>query len=98
VAKLWDKYLVQRRDGSVPEWPYFVIAASDPAAPNALRAYANDAQFHGMGKEYYEDVLKLAERFEQWLQENGAGDPDAANHRKDDPTVVSKIQDRASRP
>src|ERR1700704_5669978 len=26
------KYLVQRRDGSIPEWPYFVIGARDPAA------------------------------------------------------------------
>ena len=48
MARLWvndpetpeGKYLVKRRDGTVPAWPHFVLAASDPAAPAALRAYA----------------------------------------------------------
>lgn len=27
------KYLVQRRDGTVPDWPWFVLGARDPIAP-----------------------------------------------------------------
>ena len=45
--KIWDKteefkegkFLVVRRDGSVPHWPHFVLGARDPGAPTALRAY-----------------------------------------------------------
>ena len=52
MAGLWrknpetpeGKYLVKRRDGTVPAWPFFVIAASDPAAPRTLRAYADAAE------------------------------------------------------
>ena len=29
--KLFNKFLVQRRDGSVPEWPWLVMGAADPA-------------------------------------------------------------------
>jgi len=50
--KLWakttefseGKFLVVRRDGSIPAWPHFVIGARDPAAPVALRAYADAAE------------------------------------------------------
>jgi len=35
------KYLVKRRDGSVPPWPSFVLGGSDPHAAVALRAYAD---------------------------------------------------------
>lgn len=38
-----SKYLVLRRDGSVPEWPLFVLGASDPAAYAALVAYRREA-------------------------------------------------------
>lgn len=38
------KYLVKRRDGTIPEWPNFVLGAKDPAAPAALRAYADSAR------------------------------------------------------
>lgn len=37
------KFLVLRRDGSVPDWTWFVLGAADPSAPVALRAYAGDA-------------------------------------------------------
>ena len=36
------KYLVQRRDGTIPTWPSFVLGARDLAAPAALRAYADE--------------------------------------------------------
>ena len=34
------KYLVLRRDGTIPEWPNFVIGGYDPCAAPAMRAYA----------------------------------------------------------
>jgi hypothetical protein len=98
MAKLWDKYLVQRRDGTVPNWPYLVMGAADPAVPHALRAYAEVAATYGMDPEYCEDIRRLAERFEDWRAEHGEGDPDAPAHRTDDPVVVARIPERASRP
>lgn len=37
------KYLVVRRDGTAPAWPYIVLGARDPSAPAALRAYVEHA-------------------------------------------------------
>lgn len=34
------KYIVQRQDGSVPEWPWFVLGGCDPFAPRAILHYA----------------------------------------------------------
>ncbi len=100
MARLWrntdgtreGKYLVTRRDGSIPEWPYFVIAASDPAAPSALVAYAQAAEGHGMDPEYVNDLRNLATTFEEWRQASGPGDPDAPRHRTDDPETIAKMQ------
>jgi len=86
------KYLVQRRDGSVPDWPYFVIGAADPAAPAALREYARMAADFGMDPEYCEDVFALADEFLDWRQRNTTGDPDAPKHRKDDPEIIAKMK------
>lgn len=33
------KYLVKRRDGTVVEWPSFVLGARDPNGPDTLRFY-----------------------------------------------------------
>jgi hypothetical protein len=104
MARLWKhtdgtregKYLVQRRDGTVPEWPYFVIAAADPAAPDALRAYADAAERHHMDPQYVADIRALATEFfmwRQWRPENRAGDPDAPKHRTDDPAIVAKMRE-----
>jgi len=100
VAGLWrkqdgtreGKYLVLRRDGTVPEWPNFVIGAGDPAAPAALLAYAGAASKAGMDPDYVLDVLQLAEEFEDWRATHSQGDPDAPPHRKDDPATVAKMQ------
>lgn len=85
------KYLVTRRDGTVPEWPYFVIGAADPAAPAALNAYAAKAQDLGMDLRYVSDLLDLAEEFEIYHRVYGQGDPDAARHRPDDPATVARM-------
>src|SRR5574338_266931 len=86
------KYLVQRRDATVPEWPYFVIGAADVAAPAALRAYAVSAEAHGMDPEYVADVRALADEFQRWFDTHPAGDPDAPRHRTDDPEIVPRMR------
>lgn len=40
--KIFNKFLVVRRDGTVPDWPYLVLGARDPAAPAALRTLAEN--------------------------------------------------------
>lgn len=100
MAGLWKnvdgtregKYLVQRRDGTVPNWPWFVLAASDPAAPAALAAYAQAAAKHGMDPAYIADINKLVYEFACWRLANAAGDPDAGKHRQDDAATVAKMQ------
>lgn len=94
--RLFNKFLVQRRDGTVPHWPWFVLGGADPAAPQALRAYADAARRMGMDEEYCDQVLLVADRFEQWRRDNWTGDPDAAPHRDDDPTIVSRISPYAT--
>jgi hypothetical protein len=85
------KYLVKRRDGTVPEWPWFVLGAADPAAVAALYAYAASARDLGMDPAYIRDVLALAAEFEDYQRTHPAGDPDAPRHRKDDPTTVAEM-------
>lgn len=86
------KYLVKRRDGTVVEWPNFVIGAKDPAAPAALRAYAEAARELGFAPGYVSDVMMLAESFEQYRRDHGTGDPDRGRHREDDPATVAEMR------
>jgi hypothetical protein len=86
------KYLVKRRDGTVPEWPNFVIGAKDPAAPAAIRGYANKARALGFNEQYCNDVLALAERFEEYRLDHGDGDPDRGRHRVDDPATIAEMR------
>ncbi len=86
------KYLVKRRDGSIPEWPNFVIGAKDPAAPAALRAYADEAERRKMNEKYVSDVRYLATVFEDYRQRHGEGDPDRGRHRKDDPATIEEMR------
>lgn len=100
MARLWinnpetpeGKYLVKRRDGTVPDWPHFVLAASDPAAPAALRAYADAGEGNGFDPAFIADIRELAVNFELWREENRTGDPDAPRHRVDDPATVQEMQ------
>lgn len=99
MAGLWrygdkapeGKYLVTRRDGTIPEWPYFVIGAKDPAAPASLRAYADEAERLQFDPQYVSDVRRMAAEFEDFRWMQGAGDPDAPPHRKDDPATVARM-------
>lgn len=87
------KYLVLRRDGTIPEWPYFVLGAKDPAAPVAIRAYADACERLDMDPQYVADLRRMADEFTEFRR-NGPGkkgDPDAPPHRKDDEMVVKAM-------
>jgi hypothetical protein len=86
------KFLVVRRDGTVPRWPHFVLGARDPCVPIALRAYAAKAQSLGYDQAYVDSVVELASDFERYCEAHGEGDPDAGPHRKDDPQVISAMR------
>lgn len=100
LAGLWrnnsetpeGKYLVKRRDGSVVEWPNFVLGAKDPAAPVALRAYAEEARRRGMNQQYVLDIFALANQFEAYRLAHGDGDPDRGRHRQDDRETIEQMQ------
>ena len=99
MAGLWryseetkeGKYLVIRRDGSVPEWPNMVFGAKDPAAPAALLAYANKAEELGYDPAYVADVRRLATEFDNYRACFGIGNPDAPKERVDDESIVAKM-------
>lgn len=88
------KYLVLRRDGTVPQWPWFVIGASDPAAPAAILSYADESRELGKDPEYVADLIELAAEFDRWRLKHGEGDPDAPRHRTDDPEIIAKMPQR----
>jgi hypothetical protein len=100
LAGLWKKnpdtpegkYLVKRRDGTIPEWPSLVIGAKDPAAPAALYAYADAAESLGMNAAYVSDMRCLAREFSNYREANGNGDPDRGRHRKDDPKTIEEMR------
>lgn len=83
---------MKRRDGSVVEWPSFVIGAKDPAAPAALRAYAKEAERLGFYAGYVADIYALANQFETYRIVHGTGDPDRGRHRKDDPATIEEMR------
>lgn len=101
MAGLWrnnpetpeGKYLVKRRDGTIPKWPFFLIAASDPAASTAINAYARKARNLGMDPQYISDLFALAEEFDRWRESHAEGDPDAPRHRVDDPVTVNEMRE-----
>jgi hypothetical protein len=99
MARLWrnspdtpqGKYLVKRRDGTVPEWQWFVMGSRDPNAPAGLRAYADEAERNGYDPAYVADIRTLANDFEKDLNRRGPGDPDAPRHRIDDPATIAEM-------
>ena len=99
MAGLWrdnpetrgGKYLVQRRDGTVPEWPWFVLGARDKAAQAGLRAYADEAEKLGYDPAYVAGIRRSIEEWRRHELAFGAGDPDGAPHREDDPVIATKL-------
>jgi hypothetical protein len=86
------KFLVLRRDGTVPDWPAFVLGARDPAAPAALHAYATRAAELGKDPAFVADIHVLADEFELYRSTHGEGDPDAPPHRKDLPIIIEMMK------
>lgn len=87
------KYLVKRRDGTVVEWPSFVLGARDPAAAPALRAYAYHALRLGtMTRPMCDRLLLLANEFEAFRDTYGDGDPGRGIHRTDDPATIAEMR------
>ena len=107
MAGLWrnnpatkeGKYLVMRRDGTVPEWPWFVLGGEDPAAVAALRAYADEAERLGFDAVYVKDIRDMAAVWAAVQNDygtsaeprNGRQPPDGCRHRLDDPAVIAKM-------
>ncbi len=87
------KYLVKRRDGTVPEWPSFVLGARDPHAAAALRAYADsiekDPDVH---PDFPHRLRRLANEFDRYRAEHGDGDPCRGIHRTDDPATIAEMR------
>lgn len=86
------KFLVVRRDGSVPHWPHFVLGARDPAAYQAIREYANQAERLGYDRDYVLSLYEVAEDFRRYRETQGNGDADAPPHRHDDPNVLRAMR------
>ncbi len=85
------KYLVKRRDGSVVEWPSFVLGARDPMAEVALRAYADDAEWRDHDAGWVAAIRRLADEFRAYREMHGEGDPGMGRHRKDDPATIAEM-------
>lgn len=83
------KFLVVRRDGSIPCWPHFVMGGRDPAVPAALRAYAAEGERLGYDPAFVNSVRELADDYDAYRAREGNGDADAGPHRKDDPEVIA---------
>lgn len=98
------KYLVKRRDGTVVEWPSFVLGARDKYAEAALRCYAGEvlsdieslgdeeALKRGLTREWVMSLYRLADRFAEYRKANGEGDPGMGRHRRDDPVTIAEMK------
>ena len=85
------KYLVKRRDGTIPEWPSIVLGARDPNAPAALIAYAAEAIKNDMDLDFVQDIIHLAMDFKEYRKEHGTGDPDSGPNVTDDPDIIKEM-------
>lgn len=85
------KYLVTRRDGSNPDWPYIVLGAKDAAAVAGLNACADKAADPGYDPQYVADVRRLATEFDAFRAAHGQGNPDAGPDRVADPATASRM-------
>jgi hypothetical protein len=86
------KYLVKRRDGSVVEWPSFVLGAKDAAAAHALREYAKKGRELGYSEGMCRAIEREAYQWDVYRHEHGDGDPDRGKHREDDPATIADMR------
>ncbi len=85
------KFLVLRRDGTIPEWPWFVMGAEDPLAAGALYHYAGLCEEAGYSKEYVDMVMRAVDAMQSWAATKAMQRPDQAPPRKEDPSVLIKL-------
>jgi hypothetical protein len=87
------KYLVKRRDGTVVEWPTFVLGARDPHAAVALRAYAASCRTDpDIDPRFVDRLHQFANEWDEYRLSHGEGDPGMGRHRKDDPATVEEMR------
>jgi hypothetical protein len=86
------KYLIMRRDGTIPEWPNFTLGAKDPCAPAGLLAYAAKARELGLDPAYADSIERLARQWDDYRVTHGTGDPDRGRHREDDPATIALMR------
>lgn len=86
------KYLVKRRDGTVVEWPSFVLGARDRAAAWALWFYGVVGMLLGYDRGFCKSCRQEAWRWTEYRRRHGAGDPDKGRHRPDDPATVAEMR------
>lgn len=98
MGKVWvktethreGKYLVVRRDGTIPAWPHFVLGGDDPQSPAALRAYADVGEKNGLDPEYVQSIREIADEWER--RNGGKADPASGPHRKDNPAIIAMMR------
>lgn len=106
--KEFGKFLVVRRDGTIPAWTWFVLGSRDPHAPTALHAYAASVRAEAASLirendgattpratalvEYARDLERTANQFADERETTGSGDPEAGPHRKDNPAVLALMK------
>lgn len=82
------KYLVKRRDGSVVEWPSFVLGGRDPLAPWALRLYGVLGFLSGhFTWSMTRSVWRWARFYDTYRRDKGVGDPGS-----DDPATIREMR------
>lgn len=96
MAGIWQKFLVFRRDGSVPEWPYLVLGGRDPDVSETVRFLSYIAGLRGRDPVYVDGLRELADRMDLYRAEHGDGDPDAPAHREDDLGLLEMWESRRS--
>jgi hypothetical protein len=87
------KYLVLRRDDTVPEWPWFVLGARDPMASWALWFYSWVGIFYERNWAYLRGCNRKSWEFYRYRQTAGKGDPGKGRHRKDNPAVILRMRE-----
>lgn len=92
------KYLVKRRDGTIVEWPSFVLGARDPHAEVALRAYAQSiSKDPDCDVSLAESILSLADEFKTYRKLYGNGDPTRGKHRVDDSATIAEMKNKGNK-
>ena len=85
--RMKEKYLVIRRDGTVPEWPWFVLGGRSPYSLEAARAYLGAAERDGADEAHLAAIREIVSALEAYPK---GGDHDDG---PDDPSIVQVMQD-----